>query len=62
MDKDTVSGVIGGLIRHLITVFGGGLVAQGLVTASELDVIGGAIAIIAGVAWSVVAKKKTPVA
>jgi len=47
-----------GIVRHVLTALGGGLVASGDLDPQSLEVaIGGAMAII-GVVWSVLAKKK----
>lgn len=53
MNKDQVLG----LIRHVLTFFGGIVVARGLVDESTLqEILGGLISVIGGV-WSIVAKK-----
>lgn len=49
--------IVLGLIRHLLTVAGGYLVAQGTLTSGDLtELIGGVVAII-GVGWSVYEKQ-----
>lgn len=45
-----------GVVRHAFTTFGGALVASGMVTTSDLEVIGGAVATIVGVLWSIYEK------
>jgi hypothetical protein len=51
--------VILGIVRHLLTTFGGVLVTKGITDATHLEAaVGGIIAII-GVVWSVVKNKKT---
>jgi hypothetical protein len=44
------------LVRHGLTSVGGSLVAKGILTATAFDEIVGAVIVIAGVVWSVVAK------
>lgn len=47
-----------GLVRHALTTLGGFLVAQGHLSASDVELTVGAIVTLAGVAWSVYAKRK----
>lgn len=47
-----------GLVRHVLTAAGGGLVAKGMVDAGTLDIAAGAVAALVGVAWSILAKRK----
>lgn len=49
--------IIAGLIRHALTTFGGGALATGVVTGSEVDAIAGAVTVLIGVAWSIVEKR-----
>lgn len=51
--------VFSGLIRHVVTTFGGVMVANGYVTDGQLEILGGAAAIIFGCAWSAIDKKLT---
>lgn len=44
------------LARHGLTTVGGSLIAKGLLTASTLDEVVGAIITIVGVIWSIVSK------
>lgn len=44
------------LIRHLLTLVGGGLIASGSLTQDDLTALIGAITTIVGVIWSVVQK------
>ena len=44
------------LVRHILTTVGGSLVTKGVITAVAFDQIVGAVIVIAGVVWSVVAK------
>lgn len=46
-----------GVVRHAFTTFGGALIASGMVSASDLEVIGGAVATIVGVLWSIYEKR-----
>lgn len=49
--------IVLGLIRHILTVAGGYLVAQGTLTSGDLtELIGGIVALV-GVGWSVYAKR-----
>lgn len=43
---------IGGLIRHLLTSFGGALMTGGVMTESDIAAIAGGVATIVGVGWS----------
>ena len=52
MDSDTVSDIIGGVVRHIVTSAGGGLVAHGLINSDQLTQIAGASALIVGICWS----------
>ena len=47
-----------GLVRHILTAFGGGLVVSGKIDAQQLELAAGAIITIAGVVWSVLAPEK----
>lgn len=48
-----------GIVRHLLTAVGGGLLANGFVTATEIELLAGAVVTIGGVVWSVLAKRKS---
>lgn len=48
---------ISGLIRHILTVAGGGLVTAGVIDEAGLTLAAGAIATLVGIVWSVMAKK-----
>jgi hypothetical protein len=52
------SEVLGGIVRHILTALGGILVTKGYVEAGQVELIVGAVATLAGVAWSIFAKKK----
>lgn len=49
---------ITGVIRHLLTTVGGGLVASGILSGDELSQAIGAITTLIGIAWSVLSKRK----
>jgi hypothetical protein len=46
-----------GIIRHLLTTVGGGLVTKGIISGSDLQDVAGAVAILIGVVWSVLHKQ-----
>ena len=46
------------VIRHTITTLGGALVAAGDLQPGELETIGGAAAIVFGIIWSFIAKRR----
>ncbi|MGH6864629.1 MAG: hypothetical protein ACREDO_00225 [Methyloceanibacter sp.] len=48
---------ISGLLRHLLTTIGGGLVAAGYLTSEQWTTIAGALAVIIGVVWSVISSR-----
>lgn len=50
--------IVGGIIRHVLTVLGGGLVTQGLLESEQLTAGVGAILTLLGIAWSVWQKSK----
>ena len=54
--SDTVSDILGGIVRHAVTSAGGALVTNGLINSDQLSQIAGALALIAGIAWSVFQK------
>lgn len=58
MGKD----VILGLARHILTTFGGLLAAKGYFDATEMEIAVGAVVALAGFVWSIIDKKKAPVA
>ena len=49
---------VNGLIRHLLTLGGGYVVGAGVLPQAEADLVSGALMTVAGVAWSLLAKKK----
>lgn len=50
--------VVGGFVRHLLTVAGGGFVSSGTLTAADLEIAVGAVLAIAGVVWSALEKRR----
>ena len=50
---------ISGVIRHIITTAGGALVTQGVIDSEGLNTVAGAVVVIIGVVWSLIAKKKS---
>ena len=52
MNQGVMQSVLG-VIRHVLTAFGGYFTANGLVSQSDLDLAIGAVVTLAGVAWSV---------
>ena len=50
--------VLNGIVWHILTALGGGLVARGLLAGSELNLAVGAIIMLTGVIWSAIAKRK----
>lgn len=48
-----------GVVRHVLTVLGGGLVTQGYLDASELSTGVGAVLALIGIAWSIWDKTRT---
>ena len=50
--------MIGGVVRHLLTTFGGAAVAAGYLDADQLTAIAGGAAALIGVVWSMFAKQK----
>lgn len=52
--------IILGLVRHILTTAGGVLATKGVIDAGSAETAVGAVIALAGVIWSVVAKKKAP--
>jgi hypothetical protein len=50
--------IISALVRHLLTVAGGGFFVSWGIDGGTVDAIAGAVATLAGIAWSVYDKKK----
>lgn len=53
MLKDSILGVV----RHGLTTAGGALVADGLMSASEMQAIVGGVVTLVGVLWSIAEKR-----
>ena len=52
---------IAGIIRHLLTIGGGFLVAKGTIDSGQAELAAGAFTSIIGIIWSVMAKRKPSV-
>lgn len=48
-----------GVVRHVLTTVGGGLVSGGLLNSDELTQAIGAVLTLVGIAWSVISKRAT---
>jgi len=48
-----------GIARHVLTTFGGILVSKGFIDESSMVALVGAVSTIAGIAWSLYAKRIT---
>ena len=53
MDKQTWLGVV----RHVLTTFGGFLASKGLLGESEVEVAAGGLVALVGVIWSILEKR-----
>ena len=51
------SEVVQGFVRHLFTTFGGYLAGLGYLSSDEVQVLGGAVAVLIGLGWSIYNKK-----
>ncbi|QDP60569.1 MAG: hypothetical protein Unbinned338contig1000_62 [Prokaryotic dsDNA virus sp.] len=49
-----------GIARHILTTAGGALASRGIIDSTETELIVGAIITVAGVAWSIIAKRRSP--
>ena len=49
-----------GIVRHILTTLGGGLILSGTLTEIELSDAVGAVITLVGIAWSVYSKRKKP--
>ena len=56
--QDSMHAALMGVLRHVLTTLGGGLVASGALSGDELNQAIGAISVLAGIAWSVFTKRK----
>jgi hypothetical protein len=52
MESDLLKPLLASAVRHMLTTFGGMLVAQGVMHSSDVNGFVGAGMVIAGVAWS----------
>lgn len=52
-----ITDYIGGFVRTLVASAAGALVAKGIVTAEQVQIIAGAAGVIAVAAWSMLQKK-----
>lgn len=50
--------IIGSVVRSLITTLGASLLTQGVITADQLNTLGGAATVLIALAWSIWQKKK----
>jgi hypothetical protein len=50
--------IIQAIVRHLLTIAGGGFFASAGITGSAMEAVVGAVSTLAGVAWSVYDKRK----
>ena len=57
--EKTMQVMVAGIVRHVLTTIGGGLIASGTLSHDELSTAIGAISTLIGVAWSVLGKRKT---
>ena len=54
----TMQAILGSLIRHALTALGGGLITNGTITSTDLEVVIGGVLAIAGVVWGVISKQR----
>lgn len=52
--------IIQAVVRHFLTAVGGGFFTAYGITGSTLEAVAGAVATLAGVAWSIYDKRKQP--
>jgi hypothetical protein len=52
MESDLLKPLLASAVRHMLTTFGGMLVAQGVMHSSEVNGFVGSGMVLAGVAWS----------
>ena len=50
--------LVGGIVRHVLTIAGGALTANGALDPSQSETLIGAFMAVFGVAWSVWAKRR----
>lgn len=56
MNTELVLEFVKSVVRHGISIGGGALVSQGLITASELEQASGAVLLVLSVGWSMYRK------
>ena len=49
--------IVSALTRHILTAVGGSLLAQWGLSGDQVEAVAGAVAVVAGVAWSLYEKK-----
>lgn len=49
--------ILAGFFRHVLTVAAGSLITDGVITADDTNVVGGALAAIVATVWSALQKK-----
>lgn len=47
-----------GIVRHLLTTLGGLMASKGLIEGGQVEPLAGAVLVLVGFAWSVIAKRK----
>lgn len=52
--------VVQAIVRHLLTTVGGGFLMSFGITGGTLEAVVGAVSTLAGVAWSVYDKRRSP--
>jgi hypothetical protein len=52
------STIISALVRHILTAVGGAFAAKYAIDGASIEAVSGAVATLAGVAWSVYDKRK----
>lgn len=60
--QKTMQAAIAGILRHVLTALGGGLVASGTLSGDDLNAAIGAITTLVGIGWSVFSKRKAATA
>lgn len=49
--------IVSTLVRHALTLVAGGLIADGTLTDSDVQIVSGAVTTVAVVIWSIIEKK-----
>ena len=50
--------MVGGVLRHILTTGGALLASKGIIEASQVEPVAGALIVLAGFLWSLWAKRK----